>query len=251
MRFGSDVLPYLRGEQFSNGLAVRLEPEAEDSVFRSRIDWLSMLCADRHVVHVGCVDHDMEQVHHKLARGKWLHARLIDHTARCLGVDIDAHGIEQLRAAFGYRDLLAADLLHDECAPLFAQGWGDLLLAEVLEHIGDPVSFLRRLVERFGDRFERFIITVPNAFAEENHRAARAGVEAINTDHRFWFTPYTLAKVAMDAGLEPVRLIACRNGVVKRRSVLKNLRLSRYPLLRNNLMLIARPAGTPRWLMPT
>jgi hypothetical protein len=241
MKFDDTTGPYLRGEAFSNGLAVTMTPEPDDVRLRSRIDWLCELCARHDVVHVGCVDHDIAQAQHKLARGKWLHARLDDATSRCLGVDIDAPGIEQLRETFGYTDLLAANLLEDECAPITEHQWDDMVLAEVLEHIGDPVTFLKTLNIRFGERFQRFIITVPNAFAEENFKAARRGVEAINTDHRFWFTPYTLAKVVVDAGLTPERVIACRNGVVKRRSFFKNRRLTAHPLLRNNLIMIARP----------
>lgn len=241
MYFSDDLNAFLRGERFSSGLRVRLRNEVEDRLLRSRIDWLERLCAGRQVVHVGCVDHDLEQARHKLARGKWLHARLSAVSARCLGVDIDSAGIHALREQLGYTDLLAADLLHDPCEPVLAQHWDDFVLAEVLEHIGNPVAFLSGLRERYGTRVERFIITVPNAFAAENGRAARRGMEVINSDHRFWFTPYTLARVCVDAGLHPQRLIACRNGVVKRRSVLKNWRLARRPLLRNNLILIAHP----------
>jgi hypothetical protein len=241
MKLPSEAIAYLRGDKFSNGFAVEFETDEQDAILRSRIDWLEELCANRKVVHVGCVDHDLEQAKHKRKRGKWLHARLADSAARCLGVDINAQGIGELRSEFGYEDVLAADLLSDPCTPIMEVQWDDFLLGEVLEHIGDPVTFLRTLVQRFAGRTERFIVTVPNALAHENFRAARKGVEAINTDHRFWFTPYTLAKVAYDAGLETEQIIACRNGVVKRRSIVKNRRLRRYPLLRNNLILLARP----------
>ena len=241
MYLNEDTLAYLSGETFSNGAPIEWTYDDDDKRFRSRIAWLRELCAARQIVHVGCVDHDLDQALHKLKRGKWVHAELCAVARRCLGVDLNAEGIEKVRTTMGFKDVLAADLMHDPCEPLFGQSWHDLLLGEVLEHIGNPVSFLTRLHERFAHRFERIIITVPNAFDEESYRCARWGSEAINTDHRFWFTPYTLAKVALDAGWQPRRLIACRNGVVKKRSVIKNRRLSRYPLLRNNLIMIAEP----------
>ena len=77
MRFGTDTLSYLRGESVSNGAMISLEPEADDATLKSRMDWLEELCAARNVIHVGCVDHNADQVRHKLQRGKWLHARLV------------------------------------------------------------------------------------------------------------------------------------------------------------------------------
>ncbi|MBT6275931.1 MAG: methyltransferase domain-containing protein [Chromatiales bacterium] len=239
MKIAPSMLAYLHGDAFSNGLTVQFESEPDDDAVRSRIDWLEELCAQRRVVHVGCVDHDLTQVAHKRKRGKWLHERLCGVTERCLGVDINAQGIAQLKDELGYDDVLAADLLVDSCEPVFASQWDDFLLGEVLEHIGNPVAFLTQLRKRFQNQTKRFIITVPNAFAAENMADAREGIERINSDHRFWFTPYTLSKVCVDAGLTPSRLLLCRNGIVKRRSILKNWKLSRRPWLRNNIILLA------------
>ncbi|NKC10857.1 MAG: hypothetical protein GKR94_01200 [Gammaproteobacteria bacterium] len=241
MRISDELRPFLEGARFSNGLAVRFEFDEADCQLRSRIEWLEELCRNHQVIHLGCVDHDLAQAQRKRGRGKWLHARLHEAAARCLGVDIDVEGVSLLKQRFGYDDLLAANVLSDPCAPIFEQSWDDFLLGEVLEHTGDPVAFLSRLNERFGRQINRFIITVPNAFAAENFSAAKRGIEAINSDHRFWFTPYTLAKVCIDAGLNPERLILCRNGVVKRRTWFKNWKLSRQPLLRNNIIVLAAP----------
>ncbi|MEX0741590.1 MAG: hypothetical protein WD079_02255, partial [Phycisphaeraceae bacterium] len=65
------------------------------------------------------------------------------------------------------------------------------------------------------------------------------GCELINTDHRYWFTPYTLGKVAVEAGLMPREVRMCRNGIVKRRSIMKNRLMRRRPLNRGGILLIA------------
>jgi hypothetical protein len=41
-----------------------------------------------------------------------------------------------------------------------------------------------------------------------NIRGAWKNTEVINTDHRFFFTPYTIAKIAVDAGYEPYGSLA-------------------------------------------
>lgn len=240
MRVKAHVLPYLTGERFSSGLRVDFDPEPDDRVYRSRIDWLERMCAAKHVVHVGCVDHSAAQIKHKLERRKWLHARLAACTARCHGVDKDAPGIAFVRDELGYADVECMDLLQDECPAIKAARWDYLVLAEVLEHIDNPVDFLGHIKRRYANYVGQLIITVPNAFARENFVLARHGIEAINTDHRFWFTPYTITKVAVRAGLAPVKLLLCRNGVVKKRSIVKNARLRHRPFLRNNIIMIAR-----------
>lgn len=240
MQFDAKLLEYLNGARFSNGLKAAYPFAEDDFRYDTRINWLRSMCADKKVVHVGCVDHDLAQVRHKLKRGKWLHAHLMEVCERVLGVDIDADGIEALRSELNVSDLLAGDLLNDPCVAVTEDRWDVMLLAEVLEHIGDPVAFLTRLRERYADVTNEFIITVPNVFAREIVSRARQGVEAINSDHRFWFTPYTIAKICIDAGLTPTRVVMCRNGVIKPRAVMRNRRMRRQPLLRNNIILSAR-----------
>ncbi len=246
MRIDDALWPYLTGEKFSNGHRVRFQAESSDSQYITRQAWLCSHLAGKRVVHIGCVDHDIGQVRHKRQRGKWLHGALLEASARVLGVDIDAAGIEKLRDEFGMQDLLAADLLNDPCHEILCAQWDALLLGEVLEHIGDPVSFLRRIRERFADNTRELLITVPNGFAREIQRLASQSIEAINTDHRFWFTPYTIAKVCIDAGWRPEQLVLCRNGVIKHRSFVKNWRMQRKPLLRNNIIVRAVPMDAPR-----
>jgi hypothetical protein len=46
------------------------------------------------------------------------------------------------------------------------------------------------------------VITVPNAWTQTTMRMANRSAEIINSDHRYWFTPYTLSKVIVQAGLQ-------------------------------------------------
>lgn len=75
------------------------------------------------------------------------------------------------------------------------------MVGEVLEHIGDPVAFLSTIRTKYCDYVDRIVVTVPNALRIANFQFAKQGMEVINSDHRFWFTPYTLAKIMTDAGL--------------------------------------------------
>ena len=239
MRLKADVIPYLNGEKFSNGLMVEFDFESEDGAVRSRIDWLELLCTNKKIIHVGCVDHNSQQIQHKLKRNKWVHARLSECASRCLGIDNNESGISYLKNEMGYHDVECVDLIKDESRLIGQSSWDYLLLGEVLEHIDDPVQFLRCLRKKYATHVNELLITVPNAFGRDIIRRVKQNKEPINTDHRYWFTPYTLAKVVWAAGLSIRYFRLCQNGVVKRRSWLKNLRLKTQPLTRNNIILVA------------
>ena len=239
MRLKDSTLPYLTGCEFSNGLPVEFQWDTEDRVYRSRIDWLEQLCRGKQVIHAGCVDHSPAQAERKRERGKWVHERLCQAASRCLGVDSNRNGIEHLRDELGFDDVECLNLLDEPGETITANQWDYLILGEVLEHIDNPVEFLARLRERYSSSVHKLLVTVPNAFAHDNYRLARRGIEAINTDHRYWFTPYTLCKIIITAGFSVEQLRFCRNGVIKRRTLIKNAWFRRHPLLRNNIILSA------------
>lgn len=243
MKFTSDQIAYLQGEKFSSGEPVEYAFDASDAEYRSRVDWLMQLCRGSSVVHVGCVDHEPQMIRRKLSKGKWVHKQLCEVATRCMGVDINEEGIRYIREELGYEDVIAADITAAPCDELRRTQWDYLVLGEVLEHIDNPVAFLAAIREHYANCIKQMIITVPNAFAMENHRAAGRRREVINTDHRFWFTPYTLGKVVTEAGLRPREVVMCRNGVVKRRSLLKNASMRKRPLYRNGILMVADLAG--------
>ena len=238
MRINESCLPYLEGKAFATDLQARFDPTPHDRDYLGRIEFLVRLCKAKTVIHLGCVDHNADTIRTKLSKGKWLHKELCEVTKRCLGVDLDRAGIEFIRE-LGYPDTLAANVLTDEIPTLLAQEWDYLLIPEVLEHIGNPVQFLTGMRERLGRNFRKLVVTVPNGFARSQTAFTRKGTELINSDHRFWFTPYTLHKVLLDAGFTVDELVLCKHGKVKPRSIFKNLYDKTHPLLRENLVAIA------------
>jgi len=238
MRLSENTLDYLAGRAYSNGLQVAFEYSGTDRRYRSRSDILAEMSAGKDIIHIGCVDHDIPSIERKIKRNKWLHAILCSTANRCYGVDIQEAGIDYLRSRLGYTDVAALDILTQANDVLDGQHWDYVFAPEVLEHTDDPLGFLTGLRQRFSGNAGELVITVPNAFARENHRNAGRGIEVINSDHRFWFTPYTLAKLAVLAGLRVNDIIMCRHGRVKRRSVLKNTYFRKHPLLRSDIVAV-------------
>jgi hypothetical protein len=226
----------LSGETFSSADAFRVDAAADDPA--TRFDAARRLAAGRRVLHVGCVDH-LPLIDQKIAAGTWMHEVLVGAAGHCGGVDIDPVGIDALRSR-GYSDLWIDDIANPS-TDVVTQGWDLLFLGEMVEHLDDPVSYLARVREVWQGRCRSLALTVPNAFGWATLRAALAqGAESINTDHRYWFTPYTIAKVATRAGLDVERLYLCEafgrvdGGLLSRsKQQLLQAVLARRPLLRS------------------
>lgn len=240
MKFSAETLSYLKGDKFNEDLHVHYIYEPEDYVYRSRFDILTALCQSKTVIHVGCVDHDIDAIERKLKRGTWLHKRLTDVAARCYGIDIQVQGIAYMQERLGYFDSEAINILTHDSTTLLNNHWDYLLLPEVLEHIGNPVEFLSALRIKMKGRVDRVVITVPHALYEGNHKRTSQGVERINSDHRFWFTAYTLSKLMVDAGYEIEKITFSNGGPLQSSSRIHNWYYGKYPMKRNNLMILGR-----------
>jgi hypothetical protein len=188
----------IKGDTFSTSSKFYFQFEKEDNYLYSKIGLLSKLCLDKKIIHVGCVDHNADVIELKIKKYKWLHSHLDKVSKLTIGVDINTEGIKYISENYGY-DVKALDITKPN-EYLKNDIFDYILFPDVIEHIGNPVEFLRQVRLCYSDNIKRIIITVPNAFAKKNFHNAKKKFEEINTDHRFWFTPFTLAKVLVDAG---------------------------------------------------
>ncbi len=151
---------------------------------------------------MGACDHK-NLIDGKIKRNVWLHKLLTENSARCVGFDIDRESVEYCHA-IGWNNIFLADMISEfhKVYPkiIGVPKWDYLVAGEIVEHLDNPVSFLQSLRTQYRDYISRIIITVPNAFKILNAKFAIEGKECINTDHRYWFTPYTICKVAHRAG---------------------------------------------------
>jgi len=153
------------------------------------------------VLHLGCLDHQ-NLIEEKFKRKQWLHAELSASASRCLGIDVDKQTAEFVKAKLGYDNII----LHDFTSGVEFSGsneqWDYAVLGELLEHVDNPVQFLQAIRKNFEKNTKYLVITVPNAWTKTTMHYANRSEEIINSDHRYWFTPYTLAKVILRSGFE-------------------------------------------------
>ncbi|MDF1573643.1 MAG: hypothetical protein P1P86_00425 [Bacteroidales bacterium] len=199
MKFEPHIYPYLNDKAFIGSLHVKISTPSSKP--KSRIDYLTGMAEGKKIIHLGCVDH-LPLVDQKMASNTWLHKLLDEKADRCLGIDINAEGINYMKK-IGFEDCLAHDMIADKASPVILdQKWDFLILGELMEHIDNPVQFLSQISLKYGHVIDKVLITVPNGFRWVNIKKVFRNKEVINSDHRFWYTPYTLAKVCTQAGLK-------------------------------------------------
>lgn len=176
---------------------------ATGPVMDERDELLLSLCAGRRVLHIGCADHPLTA--ERMRDGSILHAQLLQHASKVLGVDIDEPGIELLRGHLG-GDYAVLDITSSADRATAARFQPDVILAgDVIEHVRDAASFLRgvaALMRDVGDQVE-LILSTPNGLGAKTLLHTLSGFEMIHPDHVYVFTPASLARLASDCGLSP------------------------------------------------
>jgi hypothetical protein len=237
MKFSDEIIAYLHGQKFSSGLPVKIaSPEWK---IKMRIDHIVEWVRDKKVIHVGCADH-LPLIRQKIKKNTWLHKRLLDVSGRCIGIDLDSGAVEYLQHELQLPDILCLDIITDPVPDLIkTQKWDYMVLGELLEHLDDPIDFLKSIGEKYSAYVDKIIISAPNAFGIENFINIFKYYELNNTDHRFWFTPYTLAKNLIRAGLTVESYELCAGWRWGPQYILRKILLRIFPGFRNKIVMIA------------
>jgi len=223
MKFDTETLDFLSGRTFSNGRRFDLGNRGRAA---RRFERLVELCRGKRVLHVGCCDH-LELISEKMAQNLYLHQEICRAASRCVGSDVSVEGIALLRE-LGFADVFQPDEVPDE-------DYDICLMGDVIEHVGDVVAFLRSM-RRY--RFKTLVVVTPNLFRARNFLSSG---ELINTDHRYWFSPYTLSKVLVDAGFTPENVELCHSDHASFKGAVLARVLDWFPKYRDTLIVFAEP----------
>jgi len=194
---------YISGEEFSNSKGFVIKNKFND---KRRVDLIRDYCRAKKIIHVGCVDH-LPLINDKIQKNIWLHKIITDVSEKCVGVDTNLEGIAHLKNTLGYKNVVCANIKKDEIQEVSNENWDYLVLGEIIEHVNDPVDFINSIVRKYQNKVQQIIITAPNILVKNRfNKMIKSKAEEINTDHRFWFTPFTLAKIMSLAGLRDIYL---------------------------------------------
>lgn len=203
MKIDQYTAAHLSGEKFKSNFVLKIDRKKHLSVSREQA--IISIVKNKKVIHIGCSDH-IEIIEDKLKQNLWLHKLITDVSCDCIGIDIDHKSIDFIKSKLHYNNVFQGDIMSDDFPVIRGKEWDYVLFGEVLEHLNDPVGFLKTFKEKYSREVSRFIISVPNIYSKYYLNKMLNYEEQINSDHRFWFTPYTISKILVSAGLRPEEL---------------------------------------------
>lgn len=168
-------------------------PKAENV---NREKFILKHCADKQVLEFG-------------ASGK-LHEAIVAVAKLAIGVDlVGSHGPGCVLHENGKGETVGTGHVHgqdlddtERVIRVFPFTEGDkpdvIICGEILEHLGNPLSFLQRLHESYAG--VPTIITVPNAYNAGSLKWLAQGIENVNADHVAWYSPKTISVLLTRAG---------------------------------------------------
>lgn len=238
MQFTEKDLEYLSAKSFSSGYKLRFKFTPKDKNIVHRIEFLEKMLDGKSVLHLGCTDH-IPLIDKKISENTWAHKRITEASAFCLGIDIDKDAIDHCHK-LGYTNIIECDIFKDELPSELDQHFDYIVIGELLEHVDNPVLFLKQLKSFFKSNFSNILITGPNALKWKNISTSFSNSELINSDHRFWFSPYTLAKLLTRSSFTPDQYWFGTTGGVNKRNYLYKWLLKRYPQFQDTIIMTAK-----------
>jgi hypothetical protein len=200
MKITPEILKYASGAEFSNSFELNFDRTQYKAMARE--DAIVGIIRGLDVVHIGCSDH-VPLIREKIKANKWLHKLITENSRSCIGIDNDRESIEFLTKELGFTNVRYGDILAGNIDEIYSGEWDYAVFGEMIEHLDNPVDFLETFRKSYSANVRKFIITVPNIYNRFNLRNMFRYREIVNSDHRFWFTPYTAIKVLVSAGLRP------------------------------------------------
>lgn len=229
MKFDSRINKYIMGEKFSHALYIPFSPHKFEDIDRPYK--IIQIVKNTRVIHIGCCDH-LPLIEEKIRKKRWLHKLLVENTQKCIGIDINQEAVEYVVNKLNIKDVFCLDILKDDI-DLNNEMWDYVILGELIEHVDNPVDFLQTIKQKFQGKVKKIIITAPNVLNILYAKYIKRNLECINTDHRYWFSPFTLSKITTISGFNNCELTYAH--VIKQpffkaviRFIKKKLNIKRY-----------------------
>lgn len=209
MKISTEDLKYISGEKFDVGYEFQLK----NNPLYERTYSLIQIVKGKSVIHIGCCDH-LEIIDERIKNHEWLQGLLEENCNEVTGIDINEKSVNYVNDnGLSKKKVYCKNILDSNMMKnwdISFEGYDYVLLGEILEHVDNPVDFLSTMKNNFRAKGFKgnFIITVPNALSfVRSWRLSIKETELVNTDHRYWFTPFTISKVMYMAGIKPTHLL--------------------------------------------
>ena len=170
-----------------------------------RLSFIAEICRGRRVLDVGCLD---ETALLKQDTDHWLHRRISEAAKEVIGIDrsetLPAEGlVTGPNSSIRKGDGVDPDLTHLELRSIET-----IVAGEFIEHIENPLAFLRNMRRIFPGR--ELVISTPNGLSFANSLLAMIGREAQHQDHLLTSTYKTLNTLCLRSGCGSWQIIPYR-----------------------------------------
>ena len=168
-----------------------------------RLAYISSACKGFDVIDIGCYD---ETALVKRDSDAWLHERIFLMAKSVIGIDSS-----ELIPENGIQTSLTSRIIRGDATRLdsFKSSSVDVIVAgEFIEHIIDPISFFRHVIECFPGRI--LLISTPNGMCFANTLLGLIRREAQHPDHLHVFTYKILNTLCIRAGFKDYKIIPYR-----------------------------------------
>jgi len=150
-------------------------------------------CRGRVVLDLGCRD---ETALVKCGTPQWLHGEIVKVAKEVVGVDLSPDIPPEGMSTGPTSQILQGDVNHLESV-VGGRAFDVIVAGELLEHLTDPLSFLRQLRRLYPGR--ELVLTTPNATALSNVILALGSRESNHHDHLAIFSVKTLNTLCLRA----------------------------------------------------
>jgi 2-polyprenyl-3-methyl-5-hydroxy-6-metoxy-1,4-benzoquinol methylase len=170
-----------------------------------RVAFIAGLCRGKNVLDIGCLD---ETALAKQDTDDWLHRRIAAEAREVTGIDSSERLTKDGIVTGPNSRIIKGDGTDPELADATAETIDVIVAGEFIEHLENPLAFLRRMRERFPGR--ELVLSTPNGAAFANALLATVGREAQHPDHLLTSTYKTLNTLCRRAGCRSWDIIPYR-----------------------------------------
>ncbi len=234
MKFSKETYNYLINKNFSSSHKLSFINNQNDF---TRKDILCNLVKNHKIIDLGCADH-LNLIDYKINKNEWLHQLLCNSSRQCVGIDNNRNAIEYLINKYSFKNLYHGNINEMDLNFIYKEQWDELVLGEIIEHVNNPCDFLTSIHNRLKSNINSIIITAPNAWNYNILKLVLKNTENINSDHKYWFSPYTLAKVLTESGFFVTDIYFAYNSMPKHNFILKYIK-KKYFMLSESIVIKA------------
>lgn len=170
-----------------------------------RVQFIAGLCRGKRVLDIGCLD---ETALAKQRTDDWLHGQIGNLASDVIGLDMSDRLPDEGLVTGPNSRILKGNGIEPDAKQIKSEAIDMIVAGEFIEHLENPLAFLRSMQERFPGR--ELILSTPNGTSFANALLGIIGREAQHPDHLLTSTYKTLNTLCRKSGAKDWKILPYR-----------------------------------------